>query len=566
MILRAIIFKPAQFFRALCMFLFLFSAGCALWAHDAWLYGREDNVYEGYYWDSIMDGEVPSFVFPLFGAELPRSHSQGEGLSLLSLQLATPSLFYDSPISRGSISSPPVPKLPELQRALRLAPETVQLDMELVVGTSISVHSDLTFSYRRDWISGQSSTLNWSVSDWLTGLFADVEFPRKAWVSYAIPGFGLAAGRFPSGIGAGHFGSTILNPEALFYDQVRMHVGGDHLRFLWMLGTSSAQLSAAEAEVQWRRFEAGDTYVHSYDSDFVVGESYWDSLNDHDFSQGQNALKLFNYHLLEWRPFDFLRVGITEFSVIGGTTPSFNFFLPPLLWHNVYAAGYSNVAMAGLLSVVPLPGLQISGEFLVDDTRATDEPEYAKPNSYAWQVSGSYSMRSVRGDQFTLGSEYSHVDKWTYVRWQPYLTFYQRQILPGGSVGIDYPLGYTYGPDSDQVGVWLRYTSTKKVTLYASWERVRKGPIYMGMIQKIDSEYIPLYYDYELYDSGDVLESLATRPDEIRNIITVGGKFPLGAGFSIEMSGTFGLYQNYAHVEGAQDQLVVIHTGLVWAL
>ena len=531
---------------------------------DGWLYGRGDAPYEADYWGNVMSGRSPSMIFPLFGAELSRAESSldwSESDPRLRLSLGTPTFCFDTPYTDSSaISSPPSPTLPELQRAMQSLPSPLELDLGLSVGKSLSITSDIGLYYRRDRFTGTGSTLAWdAMTGWGEGLVGNIEFPRKAWVAYGTEGFGVAFGRFPAGIGAGHFGSLVLNSEALYYDQAFFHLGTDRLRFAWMLGTSSAQLSASEADVQWR---------HNSE-----GSSYWDTESDHDYSASQNALKLFAYHTLEYLPWERLRIGLTEFAVMGGTTPSLNYLLPTLSWHNTYSAGYSNVAMAVMASCVPVDGLLLSGQFLLDDTQGSDEAANSKPGAYAWQASAVYATRPAQGALVTVGAEYNHVDRWTYVRWQPYLSMYQRQILPGGYHGIDLPLGFAYGPDCDQGGVWAEYRDASGASLKFSYELVFKGPIYMGMVNEIDNllttgspslESIPVYYDYDTYAGPGGLEAILARPDEIRNIFALSGSVPFAKGLDAMCSVSLGFYQNYGNESGVYAHLVVVYLGVRW--
>lgn len=545
---------PAHRGRIVAMLLGI--ALCEAGAQDGALRFRGDGAYESAYWGAVRAGEVPSLVFPLFGQELSDgadsgSTSGGPLMPAVALSASTPTFLYDTPFGDTSeISSPPSPRLPELQEAMAGLPSVFLLGLGLDVGRGLSARVDADLRFRRDWFAGAGSTLSWSGSDWGTGLIGDVEAPFRAWVSYGSPGVGAALGRFPSGIGAGHFGSTVLNPKAFYYDQAMAHLGDDTIRVAWMLGTSSPQLSQAEADVQWELTPEG-----------LPGSGPpWDPNADHDYSDGRAALKMFAYHLLEWRPVKAIRLGLAEYAVMGGTVPALNFLLPGLVWHNTYAAGYSNVASAALASIVPVPGLLVSGEFLIDDTKSLDETAYDKPASWAWQLSASWAGFSGGGRSLLFGAEYSHVDRWTYVRWQPYLTMYQRNILPGGYRGIDTPLGYTYGPDCDQFGIWARFR-TAGISLDCSWELVIKGPIYMGMI---DADGMPVYFDYDKHAGPGKLDQILARPDEIRNVFRLSGTLPLWDAVSVRLEATLGFYRNFAHVYGDDAALAVVYLGLEW--
>jgi len=530
-------------------------------ANDSWLHFRDEAPYETERRGDIMDALVPSFSFPRF--EIEGSGLAGGARGTLGASLSSPTLYYDSPISsEAELASPsPSPALPELQRFINELPYPAEAWLGLEGGRSVSARLDAELGYRRDRIFGEGLSLGWNQWEWFKNMLGDIEFPRKSWVAYAAPGYGIAAGRFPAGIGMGKFGSTLLNPQAPWYDQARLHIGDDRLRLVWMLGTSSTHLSASESDIQFRIDE----------SDY---SSYWDRVNDDDHSEGRSdAVKLFAYHLLEWRPMDRLRLGLAEMGMIGGTDPDLSVLLPTVCWHNAYAAGSANVAMAGLVSAVPLRGLLVSGEFLVDDMLAWDDSAASKPDSFAWQIQASYDFDPKPGLGLSLGTEFTHVDRWTYVRWQPYLTMYQRQMLPGGHSGIDVPLGYDYGPDVDHFGAWVGLKGARGARAELSYELVFKGPIRLGMYRRIDNlktttstalEYIPVYYDYDDYAGEGKLAEILAKPDEIRNIVSLSGALPVGGGFEAITSVSLGFYENYGNAKGVSEQLVLIYAGVTY--
>ncbi|HOX92662.1 MAG TPA: hypothetical protein PLC54_07040, partial [Spirochaetales bacterium] len=326
----------------------------------------------------------------------------------------------------------------------------------------------------------------------------------------------------------------------------------ERFRLLWLLGTSSPQLSPQEAEIQWKR-----------DAD---GTSFWDKRADHDYSAGSESIKLFAYHLIEWRALDSLRVGLAELAVMGGASPGLNFILPGLVWHNTYAAGYSNVTMAAIASWVPFAGFLVSAQFLMDDITSPDESAAAdKPGAYAWHASASWSPR-IDGDKLlVLAFEYNHADRWTYVRLQPYLSMYQRNILPGGFRGIDTPLGSPYGPDSDQLGLSARYRAGRGLTLSASVEYVRKGPIRMGMIEESGGEFFPVYFDLDSY-IPDRLGEILSRPDEHRFITDLSVDAAISQSLFARLRLSWGLYRNYGNQAAVNEYLVLVYAGVGWVL
>ena len=550
--------------------------------HAARLYFPGDLEYDKAFSASLRAGLLPaSGVFPLFGAELgaPRDQASVKGQfgarGGLDASFSSPSLYYDSPASREDLapslsSSPSLAKkdFPEIQHYLQSLPDPVSLDLWIYPSPRTAFNLDLFFNYRRDSINGQSSTFQWDLDQWLGNLLGAAEFPSKAYLAWAGEDFGIAAGRFPAGMGWGKLSGATLNPRASWYDQVRLYFDAGKLRFNAMWASSSAQLSEAESEIQFRRK--------------TDGSSFWDSQNDHDYAANDQAVKLATWHQVEWTPLPWLGFGFAEMSVIGGRTPALHFILPSAIWHNAYAAGYSNVGASIQAAAVPLPGLLISGELFIDDMRSSDEPATAKPQALAWTGVARWSGSVSPGLGLDLGLEYGHVDRWTYVRWNPYLAMYQRQTLTGGRRSLDQSLGAPWGPDHDSVGAYARIKGAGGSYLELSYEFVRKGPIYQGMGAQIaesvmgedwngdgdksDKIWVPVFYDYDKYAGAGALAAILARPDEYRHLISLSGTQPLGKGFELKLSTTLGFYRNFGNAAGASEFMALAYLGILYTI
>jgi hypothetical protein len=150
---------------------------------------------------------------------------------------------------------------------------------------------------------------------------------------------------------------------------------------------------------------------------------------------------------------------------------------------------------------------------------------------------------------------------------------YQRQVLPGGSVGIDVPLGFDYGPDVDHFGAWAGIGTPRGAKAELRYELVYKGPIRFGMVRLVDNiktddtapEYIPVYYDYDDYAGSGALAAILARPDEIRNIVSLSGVLPLGGGFEAIAAVSLGFYRNYGNQAGESERLVLVYAGMKWS-
>ncbi len=550
--------------------------------HAAALYFPGDSAYDSSFFEALRSGILPiSAVYPLFGAELGANiagasqNAKPSPKSGLDVSFSTPSLYYDSPASQDDLSSSlsgslslNVKRFPEIQHFLQGLPDPVSLDLWIYPSSRMAFKLNLFFNYRRDKIIGQSSTFQWDLDQWLSNLLGAAEFPSKAYLAWAGDNFGIAAGRFPAGMGWGRLSGATLNPRASWYDQVRLYFDAGKLRFNAMWASSSAQLSEAESEIQFRRK--------------ADGSSFWDSLNDHDLAANDQAIKLATWHQVEWTPLPWLGFGFAEMSVIGGRAPALHFILPSAIWHSAYAAGYSNVGASIQAAMVPLPGLLVSGELFIDDMRSSDEPATAKPQALAWTGTARWSKALTAEFDLDLGLEYGHADRWTYVRWNPYLAMYQRQTLTGGWRSLDQSLGAPWGPDHDSIGAYARLKGAGGSYLELSYEFVRKGPIYQGMGAHIaesvmdedwngdgikdDKIWVPVFYDYDKYAGDGSLAAILARPDEYRHLISLSGMQPLGKGFELKLSTTLGFYRNFGNASGASEFMALAYLGILYTI
>ncbi|HOR49222.1 MAG TPA: hypothetical protein PLS97_07840, partial [Rectinema sp.] len=447
--------------------------------HAADLFFPGDDEYDEAFSIAIRQGRVPKTnVFPLFGSELGASLNndikESELLSGIVFRASTPTLYYDSPAKQNDLGtslledpSLDINTFPEILHFWQTLPDVLALGLNLYPSASIAFNIDISFNYRRDKIVGQSSPFQWDIDDFRENLTSAAQFPLRTYIAWVGKGYGVALGRFPSGMGWGTLSGSILNPRASSYDQIRFYLESGPFRFTSMTATSSAQLSKAEQEIQFRTFSDGS--------------NFWDSLNDHDYAAHQMAIKMANWHEIEWKPAPWLELSVAEMSVIGGRTPSLSFVLPTTIWHNTYAAGYSNVGVSLSAAIVPFRGLMLSGELFIDDMKGPRESADAKPQSLAWLGTARWSTLLFDRISLDTGLEYQHVDRWTYMRWSPYLAMYQRQTLPDGKSGVDQYLGAPWGPDYDSIGAYTNMKFKNGARLGLSYEFIRKGPIYQGM-------------------------------------------------------------------------------------
>lgn len=424
------------------------------------------------------------------------------------------------------------------------------------------VKMDLTM--RQDWVGENQTKLvaPWDFNSIFRTILSDWRFPQEGWISLAGDHAWIAAGRFKSGIGDGHFGNTFFNTRAEWYDQAQGAVGNENFRFMSVIGTSASHLNSVESAIQYRTYPDGTRF-------------FWDSECDHDSVPGMEAAKAFAYHQVEMRFWDRLRIGVAEFNIIGGKNPSILDVLPIAFWHNTYTAGFTNVMMSLNAAAVPVKGLKLFGEFTLDDIKAPDDTPESKPLQCAWQAGAQYAFEPMDKLIVTAGGEYTYTSDWVYCRWQPYLTMYQRHLLPGGYVGTDWPFGFAYGPDAKHLGFFVNASLPEGGRVELSYEYLIKGPIYMGMT---DGNGNPIYYDYDSWseDPADparhyfekpkttTLAEVMAKPDQHSHKIGLSAAWPLPMGFEANGSIEYWMHSNYRNVEGDSKRFLLFNAGVLW--
>lgn len=436
-------------------------------------------------------------------------------------------------------------------------PLFLELGADMSVGDSIAGKVKIDLSMRQNYVGVNDLSLiaPWNLDAMLRYLMF-WKFPQEGWISAGNGNAWIAAGRFKSGLGDGHFSNTLLSSRAEYYDHIQGALGGENFRFTSIIGTSSTFLNKAEAAIQYRLRDDYDAANNSINP--------WDPINDHDFVPEMEAVKMYAYHQVEARFWDRLRFGVAEMAMIGGKVPGLLDILPTSFFHNAYSAGFTNVMMTLSASAVPLDGLQLFGEFTVDDFLVGDEAgSGGKPAQFAWQAGGRYSFKPADDLILTVGGEYTFANEWVYCRWQPYLTMYDRHIQ-GPSWATDWPLGFAYGPDANHLGIFASASLPSGATAELSYEYLVKGPIYMGMM---DANGNPIYYDYDTrtdITQSTTLAAIRALPDQLSHCVTLKGTWPLPKGFEVNASIQYWNHANYRNVAGNSQQFLLYSGGVLW--
>lgn len=494
-----------------CAILFLWASPAL--ANDASLYFSSDPALLWTEWGLIQDGEAPATaVYPLAQGEMEERYAfEGEeapvvqnrfGLTLRPMYggFSLPAVAH---LSRTGITLDPATSL----QYWSLPPFAEAYD-DLSVGESLNLHIRVDQRFDAGKMPGTPDSL-------IGAYLFESSSPREGYATLASRHMRLTAGRLRSGIGYGYFGNTFLNGRANYYDQVQFTAYTGDFKFFYLLGTSDSLLTPDEQTIQNTRW---------------------------DFPVYNQPYKTYVYKRLEYHPFPNLLFGVGEANMIGGVKPDIQNINPFGIWHNTYGYGYKNVMAVVDASWVPVNGLHLFGEFLMDELKLQREGSSRKPNAFAWQLGARYVLPGGDRSRQMVGAEYTHVDPWTYNTFQPYLWFTQRQPY-ASSVNdwyMDIPLGYAYGPDCDQFGFYYRIVSRDGLQASASYSHLVQG------------EATPGAYDatQPWYNLNDQLPLTGGHVGvaEVHNTLAFSLRYPIMPRLSLTSLGTFSFVRNPGHV------------------
>lgn len=506
-------------------------------ANGAALLSSGDSEYLWSTYDLLQDGQSPPTSTQTMTEQefhLSLSQQETEQAPEMSSRLIFTLTPYAAPFG-----------LPYSLPYTQLVPRGVPLDVVylhenlppmLEVGDAFDVgdwfHADLVLDHTPGirYMVGNDAYVPWDMDT----VFPGMEFPTRSYLAVSTPHTSLAIGRFKTGIGYGYFGNTFLNGKAPYYDHLEATYYGGDFKYFYLMGTSQSFLTVREGEIQRQDWGGSGGVVFD------------------------EPIKTFVYHRVEWHPAGWITAGLGEMNIIGGKSPDWYHILPFDIWHNTYSHGSSNVMAMLDLSVVPFKGLQVFGEFTMDDFRLGMEAPESKPPAFAYQAGARYVLPFSDETKHAIGIEFTHVDPWTYNRWQPYLTMYQRQIR-NQDLYLDIPLGYLYGGDLNHYGLYYQAVNRNGFRLDLSYDHLDKGPIYLGL-DELGNPYYSGYMDIE--NSGPYGHGIVEKRDTFRASLV----YPLPwYGLELMANAQWGFIQNFQHVEGASESIGMLMIGVKWS-
>lgn len=285
----------------------------------------------------------------------------------------------------------------------------------------------------------------------------DGNIPFRGYFSYQAKDFSLIFGRQKIKWGPG-LDSLTIGSASPYYDTFSMRVGSDG-RLV-------------------KKFNYSFTFIgidpHLTEEEWEIQKSVED-LSDKVYTDEFKGLIAHRVDFLFTHNF---RLGLTEMCLIGGKYPDLQILNPFILFHNTYYFGFTNILAGFDLSYSPVPGFLLYSDVAFDDIKLPNEKN-GNPTSYGIILGGRYTQKIM---DFILGIsyEFSRTSRWFYNRSVPYLKYtnriYNVSHHPEKNLIVDFPIGYSYGPDALSHKLILDFMAFPRFSLSLGFEFLSKGP------------------------------------------------------------------------------------------
>jgi hypothetical protein len=289
----------------------------------------------------------------------------------------------------------------------------------------------------------------------------DWYFPFRALISVGGPHWHLTYGRDSMDVGNGSTGNLLLSDFPDSYDSI-------------ILSTN------------WRFFKGTTAYVYfepwltpSDQARLASGEYF---MRLRDYGLPYKALML---HQLEIRPLvnypRLPQVGFfaSEAIMFGSQYPQIRDFNPFMIFHNWFEYERSNDSFLVGFNLVPIPGVELYGEYFLNEFDTSYEGGGNFPGAAGW-LGGVRGMYAAPFGVFSGYAEYVLTDPLLYNRYHPLLKFVSRRriwsyIEPDQMIYVDKPIGYYTGPDTQLVSVGVSYELPPRVEAHVAYSYINKG-------------------------------------------------------------------------------------------
>ena len=335
-------------------------------------------------------------------------------------------------------------------------------------------------------------------------------FPDSSFFSFGAENWNLQIGRSQLEYGGGETGKLMLSSYPDFYDFAKLKGFVDNFAFTW-------------------------TYINL--------ESWDDNPDETRFIAD---------HALEARLFDVLTLYVNESALYCGEESQLQFFNPLTVYHNLFEHSFAgdeagaNIYMTVGFNLVPLRGISLYGEYLLDELQTFIElAEYGDavnsiPNAEAWML-GTKGVLPLGPGYLSGFFEWIKTSPWCYlldpeggtIAW----THRETTDVLNAREQVIKPLGYEYGPDTMAFEGAASYTIPGVLNSKLSASYIIKGEH-------------TIVTEWTTADNAALLTTPTGIP-EYRLVIGLSGSYEIFSFLNAAVDLAWVNISNYGHVEGS---------------
>lgn len=241
----------------------------------------------------------------------------------------------------------------------------------------------------------------------------EFDWPKRALISLGGKNWNFTIGRDRISWGESIIGNFIMDGHVQYHDMTRLSFFTDMFKYEW------TNLF----------FE---TLLHPENGD--AGK--------------EREIRMLIAHRLEFRPASWINLAISENVMYRAPTLNIRYLNPAFILHNLNNASMFNAIAQAELTIQPVKGLKIYGQFVLDQARAPNE---GTSQADAWGVlAGLNYTAMMKKGYLSSGIEFAYTTPLLYRRQDVDFLMYQRSYTMDGFYDAMklYYIGFPYGGDA----------------------------------------------------------------------------------------------------------------------
>lgn len=334
----------------------------------------------------------------------------------------------------------------------------------------------------------------------------EFEWPKRAFVAFGGDMWTLQFGRERLDWGNSRVSNFIIDSHVGYHDVLRLSVFTDHFSYEW----------------DNIFFQTAGRVDSSYDS----------------------GIRILMAHRLEFRPIRYISFAVSENVMYESPSLNLGYMNPGNIYHNLNNRQQFNAIASAELNIMPLRGLDIYAQAVLDQARAPNE---SASQGSAWGILAGveYSFSPAECGVFSLNAEFDYTSPLLYRRDGVDFLMFQRSV----TMNIDastplklYYIGYRYGGDVALLHLgadWRLYDVTR---VYLSADFALKGEMDMAYSHNVDDD----NEEYPNYPGTTPSGNLITR----FMVVTLGGEYEIPGlpdWMSLSLSSSLSLVGSQVH-------------------